>query len=63
MKTMIKLVISDCSECPKVVEKRTPNAGYAHDYFCSITFNRKVMGYVEWESDKAPVPDWCPIKA
>ena len=63
MKTIIFLEIDNCSKCPNVVTERTPGAGYALDYFCSLCANKRVMGYVEWDSDFSDVPDWCPIRA
>lgn len=59
--TKIVLDIKNCTGCPKVVQERTPRAGYAVDYFCSLVDNKLVSGYVEWESDLNPVPDWCPL--
>jgi len=57
----IKLTIETCIECPKVREERTPQAGFASDYYCTLTGN-KVMGYVEWQSDYKPVPENCPLR-
>ena len=48
--------------------ERTPEAGYAYDYFCEhpqmIEMEGKrfmVMGYVEWSSDHKPIPTHCPL--
>jgi hypothetical protein len=46
----------------------TPGSGYASDYFCPKVKDKKgkpkkIMGYIEWDSEKKPVPDWCPIRA
>lgn len=46
--------------CPFFYTERTENAGYALDYFCEAANGRKIVGYVEWDSDVPPVPDWCP---
>lgn len=59
---IIPLVINDCSECPFVVNKRTPGAGYAQDYFCGKMENRKIMGYVEWQRDIKDISEWCPYR-
>lgn len=61
--TKIILEIKDCRGCPNVRADRTQGAGYALDYFCASMDNKKICGYVEWESDMAPVPDWCPARA
>lgn len=61
MGTIIKLKINNCSECPKVEVNRTTDAGFALDYFCSLTGD-KVMGYVESLGDYKPVPKNCPLK-
>lgn len=51
---------SGINGCPFVETQRTPNSGYAIDYFCKAAGGRKISGYVEWDSDMNPVPDWCP---
>lgn len=44
--TKIKLIIYDCSECPKHRIEKTPKSGYAIDYYCQLTGN-KVANYIE----------------
>jgi len=55
----------DCAFC---ICERTPDAGFAHDYYCThpemleMEGDRfMVMGYVEWSSDHQPVPTHCPL--
>lgn len=59
--TDIILTINNCSKCPKHRVERTPQTGYAIDYYCEIT-NHKVASYIEWPSEIPPVPDNCPLK-
>jgi hypothetical protein len=56
---VLKYELENCSKCPLVCITRTKGAGYAEDYHCSA-LNKKIVGYVEWDSDLVPVPDWCP---
>ena len=49
--------------CPYSIEKRTPNSGYALDYFCKLAENKMTSGYVEWIKDFNPVPEWCPLRS
>ena len=50
-------------KCPFLNTARTPQSGYAIDYFCGGTpENRKITGYVEWNRDVPEVPDWCPFR-
>jgi hypothetical protein len=42
--------------------ERTIGAGYAFDYLCKACGKRKIVGYVEWDSEIPPVPDWCPFR-
>lgn len=59
----LKLPVYSCAECPKVKTARHPGAGYAIDYFCTaIEPEKKVMNYIEWDSERTPVPDWCPLR-
>lgn len=62
MKTKIVIELDNCYECPYCGQKLTKGYGYALDYFCKKTHNKITSGYVEWESDMNPVPDWCPLK-
>lgn len=55
--------VGRCDECPCVKTERTPRAGYAFDYFCKACDGRKIVGYVEWDSEIPEIPDWCPFKA
>lgn len=62
IKVLIPFKLDCCAYCPKVKEERTPNAGYAFDYYCTAKNNRKIMGYVEYDSELVEVPKWCPYK-
>ena len=63
IKTKIVLIVDNCSQCPKCNQERTPEAGYAFDYYCTMFKNpKKVMGYIEWEHEKEPIPEWCPLR-
>ncbi len=71
----IILDIKNCSECPKVITRRTRGAGYAFDYLCGTckssfvnhmtgnkeTIYKKIVGYVEYDSEIPDVPEWCPL--
>lgn len=57
----IKLMITDCSECPKHRTERTPRSVYANDYFCILTGD-KIAGYIEWPDEMPPVPKNCPLR-
>lgn len=64
---MVVLSVGRCDECPCVEETRTPRAGYAVDYWCRACRDangnpKQIVGYVEWDSEIPPVPDWCPFK-
>lgn len=63
---MVVIGVGRCDECPCVKETRTPRAGFAFDYYCNAcqTSNgpRKITGYIEYDSEMPPVPDWCPFK-
>lgn len=60
---IVKYELASCRDCPMVESKPTPRAGYgAYDYFCTANDNVKVMGYVEWQKDEKPVPEWCPYR-
>lgn len=61
-KVAILMALDCCNKCPNVIENRTPDAGYAFDYFCSAKDNKKIMGYVEYDSELAEVPNWCPYR-
>lgn len=54
--------------CPYAGKARTRGAGYAEDYLCKLTPEKNsehgyriTSGYVEWDRDINPVPNWCPI--
>ena len=51
---------NNIKKCPFVISDKTEGAGCASDYFCAAANNKKIAGYVEWESDMPLVPDWCP---
>ena len=57
----IVINVGRCDECPLHYKERTAGAGYAFDFFCKAADNRKITGYVEWESEIPPVPSWCPF--
>jgi len=63
----IKIELDRCVDitrnikCPYVTEKLTKGYGYAVDYMCRLNDNKIVSGYVEWDRDVNPVPDWCPL--
>ena len=64
---MVVIGVGRCDECPCVETTRTPEAGYAFDYWCKACRDeqdepRKITGYVEWDSEIPPVPGWCPFK-
>lgn len=59
--TKIKIIIYDCSECPKHRTERTPRSGYAIDYYCQLTGN-KVANYIERPSEMPPVLNNCPLR-
>ncbi len=61
--TAIQLSIACCDECPKCKSQHTPGTGFGTDYICTaVKPNKTVMGYIEWDSEKVPVPDWCPLR-
>ncbi len=60
--TIIRIDLKDCRTCPKCNKKLTKGYGYAMDYFCTLKDDRVTSGYVEWESDINPIPNWCPLK-
>lgn len=51
-----------CDACAFVKTGHTPGSGYGTDYFCSKKNNKKVAGYVEWDSELPLIPNWCPLK-
>jgi len=58
----IKLEIRRCMpDCPYCISSLTKGYGYATDYRCSKMGGTLICGYVEWDSDKVDVPDWCPL--
>lgn len=63
---MVVIGVGRCDECPCVKETRTPRAGFAFDYYCNACQTpdgpRKITGYIEYDSEMPPVPDWCPFK-
>ncbi len=58
----VVIPVGRCDECPLHYTKRTPNAGYALDYFCKACGDREITHYVEWDNEIPPVPDWCPFR-
>jgi hypothetical protein len=74
MEIKISLNLTKCRmgngvTCPYSDTERTHGAGFALDYLCKLVPEnnehgfRKTSGYVEWESDVNPVPEWCPLRA
>lgn len=65
---VVTIDVGRCDECPFVTTERTPNAGFAFDYFCTACKNKytgklkRITSYVEWDSEIPPVPDWCPFR-
>ncbi len=65
-KTIIKLEIITCKECP--FHKRgnaysTDGWDRMEDWLCSKKNDTLIQEGVEWhEEDKIPVPKWCPIR-
>ena len=61
---LIGFEIEKCDKCPFVQLERTQGAGYAHDYWCTKTMDKRklIVGYVEWDSEIPEVPEWCPCK-
>ncbi len=51
--------------CPHMRSERTPQSGYAVDYWCHATNPRFMIdGYVEWDSEKRKPGDFpadCPL--
>jgi hypothetical protein len=61
--TKVVITIDACNHgCPHCGEKLTKGFGYAMDFFCKLSDNKIVSGYVEWDSDLNPVPEWCPLR-
>ena len=62
----VSIGVGRCDECPFERETRTPYAGCAYDYWCVAkqysSDPRKIVGYVEYDSEIPPVPDWCPFR-
>lgn len=58
---LIGFEIEKCNKCPFVKTELTFGAGYAMDYICTKT-NKRIVGYVEWDSEIPEVPEWCPCK-
>jgi hypothetical protein len=69
------LVLNNCVKngkdnisCPYAKSARTPRSGYAVDYFCTLSPDPKSIhgfkitsGYVEWDHEINPIPEWCPL--
>ncbi len=69
-------IVTGCRSCPHKIVERTPNAGYAEDWFCKASRKqnitrtdhpkgyRKIAGYIEWPSEEpkdGEFPKWCPL--
>ncbi len=68
-KVLFPMEIEKCTDkpngvgCPFVHSERTQGAGFAVDYWCNGTKTpRKIIGYIEWDSEIPPVPEWCPYR-
>jgi hypothetical protein len=59
---VIEVALEDCRKCPECGNKLTKGYGFTTDYFCKLKNNKITSGYVEWERDVKPVPDWCPLR-
>ena len=58
----VVLGVGRCDLCPCVMTAPTPGVGCATDYYCKAANCKKIVGYVEWDSEIPPVPDWCPFR-
>lgn len=58
---IITIPVGRCDECPFHYTDYTRGAGCADDYFCKAAGGKKIVGYVEWESEIPSVPTWCPF--
>ena len=58
---MAFIPIGRCDECLHHYTTRTPRAGDAYDYWCRKA-NKKIVTYVEYDSEIPPVPQWCPYR-
>lgn len=58
---IITIPVGRCDECPFCYTDYTRGVGCADDYFCKAAKNKKIVGYVEYEQEIPPVPDWCPF--
>lgn len=54
--------VGRCDVCPLVKKTRTPRTGCAFDYYCKAVNDKKIVGYIEWDSEIPPIPDWCPFR-
>ena len=54
--------VGRCDECPLHYTERTQGAGYAFDYHCKACNGKKIVGYVEWDSEIPEIPEWCPYR-
>lgn len=74
---MVKIILTldkcvnngkDKINCPYAESDRTPNSGYAVDWYCKLMPDPQefhgykiTSGYVEWDNEINPVPNWCPF--
>ena len=67
----IELEIKSCKDCPHVIKtdyiSPDPWEAPAENWFCSKVKEegepKRIRGYIEWhETNKVPIPDWCPFK-
>lgn len=77
-KTKICMEIETCKECHFCIEERhwtSDSWEHVYDYFCELTpsiarnrgitmvkNNKKIAGYIEWDSEMPNVPNWCPLR-
>ena len=63
MAKLIKLIVTNCNECP--YHEYDPNYGMSYNsgYDCNLTGNRIAddIGSKEPDLEKLPIPDWCTL--
>ena len=50
----------DCLMCKSEPTITADSFEIATDYYCGVN-GKKIMGYVEYDSEMPPVPNWCPL--
>lgn len=62
-KIKLEYDIEKCWDCPKCISEPTQTADsfeVALDYYCGVN-NKKIAGYIEYDSEMPKVPNWCPL--